>query len=519
VYTAGKPAAFYDPNKQFGSILKGTWAPYPLCASYYSINPGPTAYPSRVFGGPAFDGRVWDNDAYFKSTYAISNTPNSGLSAILAGPDEGNTDIRKLSSVVVVFTRDKSKWTRCPVLEMQEKSYLSEGHVPFFAPRGHLSVDKQGIPYGNPNNQSGYNPTEASMTSTMSMGWFPGYAVNIETGERLNMVFGEDSYQKENNGDDMMWNPTSKANTPYPYAFGGKHFVYVMAGNTIASKFTQTPIGYTWEAALDGSDYGVGRYDKGARAMNILTKFFNDVYSNGGTVSGNYMSAFEAFERDIMWASIPMPSSSSEFKDPSAMPSDVKFQINVSKPYRYGYSGVATYTSQLYSDFNKMKSVNSPSNLTTDVKANPLNNNFPLYSFNTNDMASQFGQASVAKSALDEIRVVPNPYYGSSAYENNRIDNRVRITNLPNKCSIKIFTMNGTLVRTITRDVSGQEDEFLTGDTKQRKRVSYTDWDLKNQNNITVASGLYIFYIDAPGIGEKIVKWFGVMRPLDVQNY
>jgi hypothetical protein len=45
------------------------------------------------------------------------------------------------------------------------------------------------------------------------------------------------------------------------------------------------------------------------------------------------------------------------------------------------------------------------------------------------------------------------------------------------------------------------------------------DWDLKNQSNITIASGLYIFHIDAPGIGEKIVKWFGVVRPLDVQNY
>jgi hypothetical protein len=120
--------------------------------------------------------------------------------------------------------------------------------------------------------------------------------------------------------------------------------------------------------------------------------------------------------------------------------------------------------------------------------------------------------------------VVPNPYYGSSSYETNRIDNRVRITNLPNKCSIKIFTMNGTLVRTIKRDVTGQEDLYngTTGsgtDIKQSKRVSYQDWDLKNQDNISVASGLYIFYIDAPGVGEKIIKWFGVMRPLDVQSY
>ena len=84
--------------------------------------------------------------------------------------------------------------------------------------------------------------------------------------------------------------------------------------------------------------------------------------------------------------------------------------------------------------------------------------------------------------------------------------------------------MNGTLVRTIKRDVAGQEDLY-TGttvggsDIKTSKRSSYVEWDLKNQNNISVASGLYIFHIDAPGVGEKILKWFGVMRPLDVQSY
>jgi hypothetical protein len=120
---------------------------------------------------------------------------------------------------------------------------------------------------------------------------------------------------------------------------------------------------------------------------------------------------------------------------------------------------------------------------------------------------------------------VPNPYYGSSSYELNRTDNKVRITNLPNKCTIKIFTMNGTLVRTIKRDVTDQEDIYLGtavgagDDIKRSKRIPFVEWDMKNQNNISVASGLYIIHIDAPNIGEKIVKWFGIMRPLDVQNY
>jgi hypothetical protein len=44
-------------------------------------------------------------------------------------------------------------------------------------------------------------------------------------------------------------------------------------------------------------------------------------------------------------------------------------------------------------------------------------------------------------------------------------------------------------------------------------------WDLHNSANIQIASGLYVLHIDAPGVGEKIIKWFGVMRPYDLQSY
>jgi hypothetical protein len=143
-----------------------------------------------------------------------------------------------------------------------------------------------------------------------------------------------------------------------------------------------------------------------------------------------------------------------------------------------------------------------------------------MYQFSTSDIYTVKGSAASVKNALDNIRVVPNPYYAYSAYETNRLDNRVRITNLPSVCTIKIFTMNGTLVRTFKRDVSGQEDQFTdVNGIVQHARASYQDWDLKNQSNIPVASGLYIIYIDAPGVGEKILKWFGVMRPIDLNSY
>ena len=504
--------AFYDPAKQYGNILGGTWAPYPLCASYYSVSPSAGGNPARIFCGPGFNGKAWAQDTKLSKDYASQNTSSSPS-------QDGNTDLRKLSSVLVVMTKEKSKWTRCPVIEMQEKSQLSVGNAIFFSYRNQASVDKQGVAYGAP----GCVTSEAAMTSTVGMGWFPGYAINIETGERLNMAFGEDSYQKENNGDDMMWNPTAGINYPFPYAFGGKHFIYVFGGNCVSTKFYQNPSTiFDWENEFNGQYAGVSTYDAGARAMFTLLNYFTtEVKSKPSGMNGNGLAPFNALERDIMWVSMPTVLNGFQFKDPANMPSDVRVQINVSKPYRYGYHGVANIqTNQPYSSFNKLVSVNNPSILTTAVKASPANNNFPLYTFNTSDIYTLYNQSATLENALDLIRVVPNPYYGSSTYEVNRTDNKVRITNLPNKCTVKIFTMNGTLVRTIKRDVSGQEDLYVVGsDSKKSKRVPYEEWDLKNQSSISVASGLYIFHIDAPGIGEKIVKWFGVMRPLDVQNY
>jgi hypothetical protein len=63
--------------------------------------------------------------------------------------------------------------------------------------------------------------------------------------------------------------------------------------------------------------------------------------------------------------------------------------------------------------------------------------------------------------------------------------------------------LNGTLVRRF------KKDDPLTS----------LDWDLKNQTGIPIASGLYILHIDVPGVGEKVLKWFGVMRPIDLDTF
>jgi hypothetical protein len=98
---------------------------------------------------------------------------------------------------------------------------------------------------------------------------------------------------------------------------------------------------------------------------------------------------------------------------------------------------------------------------------------------------------------------VPNPYYAFSGYETSRLDNRVKFINLPQVCTISIFTVNGTLVRKFRKD----------------NPLTYLDWDLKNTNSIPISGGVYICHIEVPGVGEKVIKWFGVLRPLDLQNF
>ena len=99
--------------------------------------------------------------------------------------------------------------------------------------------------------------------------------------------------------------------------------------------------------------------------------------------------------------------------------------------------------------------------------------------------------------------MVPNPYYAFSAYETGRLDNRVKFTNLPQECTISIYNVSGTLVRQYRKD----------------NDLTFLDWDLKNQNNVPIAGGMYIVHIDSPGVCERVIKWFGALRPVDLQNF
>jgi len=103
-------------------------------------------------------------------------------------------------------------------------------------------------------------------------------------------------------------------------------------------------------------------------------------------------------------------------------------------------------------------------------------------------------------SALANVYVVPNPYVGFSAIEppnrlpdQSRGERRLYFENLPPRCTIRIFTLNGDFVQKLEHDAGVSNGREF--------------WNLLNRDGFSVAYGIYLAHIDAPGIGETIVKF------------
>jgi len=332
-------------------------------------------------------------------------------------------------SVDIVFTPDKSKWTRAAVIELNDDDNLSvNGGRPGLL-RKSPSIDKEGRQLGD----AGYNAAEATKNGEQptGMGWFPGYAIDVESGRRLNIAYGENSFLAGQNGADMVWNPTSNFfnNTGSPL-FGGQHTIYVYGGE----------------------NDGMPAYDEGDFVYEAL---------NAETADG-----FRSVYRNISWVMQPMLTPGQELNSTEAR---VRLRIN-----------------KQYAEKNRTG----------------INNAGPSYEWDMSGRATEKGNSEALTSALDLINVVPNPYYAYSLYESDRRDNRVRITNLPERCKVRIYNTSGKLIRAFDKD----------------SPITSLDWDLKNSDNIPVASGVYLIHVDVPGIGERVVKFFGGMRQPDLEN-
>jgi hypothetical protein len=445
-----------DPSKEWWSGIKDDKSYTPYNWILAGTNSFPTEEPATLY--PDQDG---DAKGYFENIvdgtwgpymYASGNNrvnvngfPNYGMGpAVTIG--RNLNDASNLHSVDIVFTQDKSKWTRVPVFELAEEVGLSEHGDKKLTQRQDTSWT--------------LNNGNLVQDPNMAPGWsyFPGYAIDVESGKRLSMAFGENSWLPGENGNDMLWNPTDREFLPPGntvnggYVFGGQHYIYVFAD----------------EDRISGSDVDLSY--SGANINNWpLKDLMEDLVKSGGL--GNIAKA--NFWRACRWVGMPTLRRGLDFDPYTELPTETRIRIRMNTAYQ---------NSQL---------------------ADAPNNGLPQFQFNTSNIATKTFVDTVGSSALETIRVVPNPYYGFSAYEGSQLDNIVKITNLPQTCTISIFSTSGTLVRQLRKDNS----------------LTFIEWDLKNTYNVPIASGVYIIHVDAGDLGEKVVKWFGALRPVDLNSF
>jgi hypothetical protein len=425
-----------DGDKMYDNIFGGTIAPFRLVRPY---NCGPSPL--------------------------ISN----------AKEGEGGNNARKsllsdLQNIDIIYTPDRELWSRVPVLEMQSNPELAENGGLKLRPRVRASVDKFGNPTPDGVTTPSTNPNDPNYISATGMGWFPGYVINVGTGERLNMAFGEDSYLAADNGRDMIWNPSPRIFTQplFSEVFGGQHYVYIFKNNRLNTENNSTMPGY----------------DAGQYLMDNLSLPIN-------------LPGYRAFWKDCIYVQSPLTFGLLPLED-GLIPTETRLSIRVAKPY----AKYATLEDLGVLDYSETGSVLNPLNPT--LLSQSENDWYPMYEFSIdNTQSTVLNNIDAAKEALDLINIVPNPYYAYSEYETSRLDNRVKFTNLPPECTIKIFTVNGTLVRTFGKD----------------NPLTFLDWDLKNEARIPVAGGVYIIHVSVPDVGERVLKWFAVMRPTDLNNF
>ncbi len=447
-----------DLNGTLSSMGNREFVPYTLCAWEPPVNPG---NPLQSYITPAW-------------------TDSGNSSSIVRGQNPLST----LNNVDVVFTSDQTKWSRCIVVETASTQY-TDGNIGLGLETeldGNIAsahgfnrvdhMDLRGVPSVGKKDEDGDGKADPDGEidedgdPRMGMGWFPGYAVDVESGERLNVFFGENSTYNDqilsadnyDNGTiiarDMIFNPSSQGfladagfNIYAAYA-GAQHTIYV----------TNEP------------------YDEGAYMYTRMA---------GDESSLKKVNALKS----VKWTAIPIVTQGSSMLsyNDGLIPNDLVVKLRVENTYK---------VKEGTGDFN----------------------GYPTYRFKFEGVApSELTADAEIDDALDMINVVPNPYYGYSAYETDQFTNTVKITNLPAKCVVTIYSIDGKFIRQYNRDEVGVSQGGRNNAPIDNAQITPAlEWDIKNSRGIPVASGVYLIHIDAPDLGaERVIKWFGVGRQFD----
>jgi Secretion system C-terminal sorting domain len=311
------------------------------------------------------------------------------------------TALTRLRNVDLILTKDKTKWSRCVVIETGNNLHTFEG----------LETEKGSLPNGGQSfslragkSVGSDTDPDAPSDGTTGKSWFPGYAVDVETGERLNIVFGENSgYDPKNQvlldafkfstpptSRDMLWNPTSdgflKASfedkiTIINLFFGGGHHIYVLNE----------------------------KYDKG-----------DALHQLAGTTNFS-----RTISRQANWVTIPYLEKGTQllsYKD-GLIPNDLTLKMRLNRPYQVS--------------FDKWS-----------------NQGHPSYGFVINDKVLSSSEIS-KNDTPKKFKVYPSPA---------KIDATVTLSDIPfSKCQMTIYDVSGRLVKQQKNISIGESQSYIFG--------------------------------------------------------
>lgn len=240
-----------------------------------------------------------------------------------------------------------------------------------------------------------------------------------------------------------------------------------------------------WEIYPDGTERQVIAAildDDGDGYWDFNTAFAGETHGNG----------FGGYER-IYAADVPYPGHEAALADPYGFDDlywgDYTHTSTIGRLVIVPYPGTGDYA-EIPAPGVVLRLVTSKPNLAGDI-----------FRVSTEGLNPEV--ADLTEETLESIGIVPNPYRGQSAYEVGNLDRRVRFVNLPEQATIRVYTVSGTLIRTLRKDGPGRS----------------LDWNLTTDNNLPIASGMYFVHVDVPGVGERVLKFGCVNRDVDINIF
>jgi hypothetical protein len=112
------------------------------------------------------------------------------------------------------------------------------------------------------------------------------------------------------------------------------------------------------------------------------------------------------------------------------------------------------------------------------------------------------------RELFNTVNVYPNPLYGfnvATSYTNSSSDEPfVTFSNLPDEITVRIYSLSGQLLRTLTQaDKSSPTSPFIR-------------WNLQNESALRVASGLYLAIVSSP---KYVLKFSIIMPEKQIQKF